>query len=85
MQSAIPYGQLKKVLKRVARELNDIGLDPETLRQLRSLDPDSTSPLAVKYGLKGTSPWARFAVRVCVLSSEQFAKCILQLPMAQAY
>lgn len=52
VQSAIPYGQLKKVLKRVARELNDIGLDPETLRQLRSLDPDSTSPLAVKYGLK---------------------------------
>ncbi|KAM0322383.1 hypothetical protein ACHAQA_009450 [Verticillium albo-atrum] len=34
----------------VAGELNDLGLDPETLRQL--LDPDSDSPLALKYGLK---------------------------------
>ncbi|KAK1984278.1 SPX domain-containing protein [Colletotrichum cereale] len=46
---AIPYGQLKKVLKRVARELNDLGLDPETLRQL--LDPADDSPLAAKYRL----------------------------------
>lgn len=53
VESAIPYGQLKKVLKRVARELMDLGLDPETLRQLLNLDPDTSSPLAVKYGLKG--------------------------------
>ncbi|KAK2011258.1 hypothetical protein LZ32DRAFT_606631 [Colletotrichum eremochloae] len=46
---AIPYGQLKKVLKRVARELNDLGLDPETLRRL--LDPADDSPLAAKYRL----------------------------------
>ncbi|KAK1584725.1 SPX domain-containing protein [Colletotrichum navitas] len=46
---AVPYGQLKKVLKRVARELNDLGLDPETLRQL--LDPADDSPLAAKYRL----------------------------------
>ncbi|KAL0936671.1 ring-14 protein [Colletotrichum truncatum] len=46
---AVPYGQLKKVLKRVARELNDLGLDPETLRQL--LDPAADSPLAAKYRL----------------------------------
>ncbi|TQN65578.1 hypothetical protein CSHISOI_09842 [Colletotrichum shisoi] len=46
---AIPYGQLKKVLKLVARELNDLGLDPETLRQL--LDPADDSPLAAKYRL----------------------------------
>ncbi|TKW59892.1 putative transcriptional regulator [Colletotrichum tanaceti] len=46
---AIPYGQLKKVLKRVARELNDLGLDPDTLRQL--LDPADDSPLAAKYRL----------------------------------
>lgn len=54
VNSAIPYGQLKKVLKRVARELTDFGLDPETLRQLLNLDLDVDSPLAVKYGLKGT-------------------------------
>ncbi|OLN87635.1 putative RING finger protein C6B12.07c [Colletotrichum chlorophyti] len=46
---AIPYGQLKKVLKRVARELSDLGLDPTTLRQL--LDPAADSPLAAKYRL----------------------------------
>ncbi|KAJ0295717.1 hypothetical protein COL5a_011894 [Colletotrichum fioriniae] len=49
IDQAIPYGQLKKVLKRVARELNDLGLDPETLRQL--LDPANDSPLAAKYRL----------------------------------
>ncbi|KAK2045158.1 hypothetical protein LZ31DRAFT_496072 [Colletotrichum somersetense] len=46
---AIPYGQLKKILKRVARELSDLGLDPETLRQL--LDPANDSPLAARYRL----------------------------------
>ncbi|KAG7134511.1 hypothetical protein HYQ45_007482 [Verticillium longisporum] len=51
VESAIPYSQLKKVLKRVAGELNDLGLDPETLRQL--LDPQSDSPLVIEYGLKG--------------------------------
>ncbi|PNH42797.1 hypothetical protein VD0004_g4598 [Verticillium dahliae] len=50
VESAIPYSQLKKVLKRVAGELNDLGLDPETLRQL--LDPQSDSPLVIEYGLK---------------------------------
>ncbi|KAK1673034.1 SPX domain-containing protein [Colletotrichum godetiae] len=49
IDQAIPYGQLKKVLKRVARELKDLGLDPETLRQL--LDPANDSPLAAKYRL----------------------------------
>ncbi|KAK1844085.1 ring-14 protein [Colletotrichum chrysophilum] len=46
---AVPYSQLKKVLKRVSGELNDLGLDPETLRQL--LDPAVDSPLAAKYRL----------------------------------
>ncbi|KHO01116.1 RING-14 protein [Metarhizium album ARSEF 1941] len=47
---AIPYGQLKKCLKKVQRELHDLGLDPETLRAL--LDPTTTSPIALQYNLK---------------------------------
>ncbi|KAF5677267.1 ring finger [Fusarium heterosporum] len=46
---AIPYSQLKKCLKKVARELHEFGLDPETLREL--LNPDATSPVALKYKL----------------------------------
>ncbi|KAG7434199.1 putative RING finger protein [Fusarium oxysporum f. sp. raphani] len=48
---AIPYSQLKKCLKKVARELHELGLDPETLREL--LNPDETSPVALKYKLNG--------------------------------
>ncbi|OAA49521.1 RING-14 protein [Metarhizium rileyi] len=47
---AIPYGQLKKCLKKVQRELQDLGLDPETLRAL--LDPTTTYPVALQYNLK---------------------------------
>ncbi|KAG6039223.1 hypothetical protein E4U41_003050 [Claviceps citrina] len=50
VKSAIPYGQLKKCLKRVQQELHDLGLDPETLRAL--LDPRSTAPAALQYRLK---------------------------------
>ncbi|KAF4976096.1 hypothetical protein FZEAL_7206 [Fusarium zealandicum] len=48
---AIPYSQLKKCLKKVSRELRDFGLDPETLREL--LNPNATSPVAIKYRLNG--------------------------------
>ncbi|KAJ4131912.1 hypothetical protein NW768_006112 [Fusarium equiseti] len=51
---AIPYSQLKKCLKKVARELHELGLDPETLREL--LNPDATSPVALKYKLNGMNP-----------------------------
>ncbi|KAK0387124.1 hypothetical protein NLU13_5437 [Sarocladium strictum] len=53
VHQAIPYGRLKKCLKKVQRELQDLGLDPETLRSL--LDPDSESPLALQYQLKTSS------------------------------
>ena len=33
VESAIPYSQLKKVLKKVSTELQEIGLDPATLAQ----------------------------------------------------
>ncbi|QUC22102.1 uncharacterized protein UV8b_06343 [Ustilaginoidea virens] len=50
IERAIPYGQLKKCLKKVQRELQDLGLDPDTLRAL--LDPTTTSPVALQYKLK---------------------------------
>ncbi|KAK7428653.1 hypothetical protein QQZ08_004747 [Neonectria magnoliae] len=53
VDQAIPYSQLKKCLKKVQRELRDLGLDPETLRSL--LDPNNTSPVAVQYKLKAAS------------------------------
>jgi hypothetical protein len=34
VDSAIKYGQLKKCIKKVEKELRSLGLDPETLGQL---------------------------------------------------
>ena len=53
VEQAIPYGQLKKCLKKVQRELQDLGLDSETLRSL--IDPENTSSVAIKYRLQGKS------------------------------
>ena len=53
VDQAIPYGQLKKCLKKVQKELQDLGLDPETLQSLT--DPDSTSPIALKYQLQASN------------------------------
>lgn len=39
VESAIPYGQLKKCIKKVEGELRGLGLDAETLRHLLSSDP----------------------------------------------
>ncbi|KAL7784123.1 SPX domain-containing protein [Trichoderma ceciliae] len=50
---AIPYGQLKKCLKKVQRELQELGLDTETLRAL--LDPNTDSPVALSYSLNASS------------------------------
>ena len=49
---AIPYGQLKKCLKKVQRELGDLGLGPDTLSVL--LEPGSGSPVLLDYKLDGT-------------------------------
>jgi hypothetical protein len=48
---AIPYSQLKKCLKKVQRELQDLGLDQETLRAL--LDAEAAAPVALQYKLRG--------------------------------
>ncbi|KAL3952348.1 hypothetical protein ACCO45_014065 [Purpureocillium lilacinum] len=53
VNQAIPYSQLKKCLKKVQRELQDLGLDPDTLRTL--LDPNTASPVALQYRLKAAS------------------------------
>lgn len=49
---AIPYSQLKKCLKKVQRELQELGLDQETLRAL--LDAEAAAPVALQYKLRGT-------------------------------
>jgi E3 ubiquitin-protein ligase BAH len=51
---AVPYGQLKKCLKRVQQELIELGLDHETLVQLR--DSNTASPVALKYNLLANGP-----------------------------
>lgn len=40
IESAVPYGQLKKCIKRVQRELVGLGLDATTLGQLIQVDSD---------------------------------------------
>ena len=42
VESAVPYGQLKKIIKKVTRELQSLGLHSSTLAQLVSeVDPES--------------------------------------------
>jgi hypothetical protein len=43
VESAIPYGQLKKCIKKVEGELRGLGLDADTLRQLIPPHPYSGS------------------------------------------
>ncbi|RYP92590.1 hypothetical protein DL770_001348 [Monosporascus sp. CRB-9-2] len=42
VESAIPYGQLKKCIKKVTKELNELGLDRDVLAQLASSQKDSS-------------------------------------------
>jgi len=62
IESAIPYGQLKKVIKNVARELEELGLDRDTLQHFvptSSQDGRRGSydgSVAFKYDFDGTSP-----------------------------
>ncbi|KAH8811235.1 RING-14 protein [Xylogone sp. PMI_703] len=44
VNSAIPYAQLKKVIKRVARELSSLGLDPTILAQLMQSASEADVP-----------------------------------------
>ncbi|KFH42916.1 putative RING finger proteinc-like protein [Hapsidospora chrysogenum ATCC 11550] len=53
VEQAVPYRQLKKCLKKVQRELQDLGLDPDTLRSLT--DPENKSPVALKYRLHSSA------------------------------
>jgi len=41
VNAAIPYGQLKKSIKKVASELQSIGLDSETLAHLTQPSPEA--------------------------------------------
>ncbi|KAI3319961.1 RING-14 protein [Xylariaceae sp. AK1471] len=54
---AIPYGQLKKCLKKVTKELQEIGLDKETLTQLAAGQQPSSdhtfTDLGFRYHLDG--------------------------------
>ena len=58
LDSAIPYSQLKKCLKKVQQELRELGLDPETLQQLLAAHAVSHQgdPVPVaRYNLDGES------------------------------
>ncbi|KUI72176.1 Transcriptional regulator [Cytospora mali] len=52
--AAIPYSQLKKCLKKVRQELEDLGLDKETLQQLlaaQTVSPDGEPVPMARYNL----------------------------------
>ena len=56
IESAIPYGVLKKCIKRVHQELEELGLEPGTLRQLLTAQTTSSQGAAVplaRYHLDG--------------------------------
>lgn len=59
VESAVPYSQLKKVIKKVTTELGSLGLDPETLGQLIVNSDQETSSIrrgsgvAFQYDLDG--------------------------------
>ncbi|KAL2751964.1 hypothetical protein ACRALDRAFT_2030603 [Sodiomyces alcalophilus JCM 7366] len=69
VNSAIPYGKLKKVLKKVIRELSDFGFKPETIRRL--LDSTTDSPVALRYGLDTTENSRRLRPRLVVIVYRQ--------------
>ncbi|KAI2464495.1 SPX domain-containing protein [Annulohypoxylon bovei var. microspora] len=52
VNSAVPYGQLKKCLKKVTNELQELGLDKDTLAQLATAQKDA-STVAFHYHLDG--------------------------------
>ncbi|KAI1478597.1 hypothetical protein K445DRAFT_25602 [Daldinia sp. EC12] len=52
VHSAVPYGQLKKCLKKVTNELKELGLDKDTLAQLAASQKDP-SAVAFHYHLDG--------------------------------
>ncbi|KAI0881006.1 SPX domain-containing protein [Annulohypoxylon maeteangense] len=52
VNSAVPYGQLKKCLKKVTNELQELGLDKDTLSQLATT-PKDPSTVAFHYHLDG--------------------------------
>lgn len=61
VNAAIPYGQLKKSIKKVASELQSIGLDSETLAQLTQPSPEAEpgrreSAVAFQYNFDGKVP-----------------------------
>ena len=62
---SIKYGVLKKCVKAFLRELEELGLDPDTLRQLLAAETTparGSLPLA-KYNLHGTlCSWCVFAL-----------------------
>ncbi|KAI1809239.1 RING-14 protein [Poronia punctata] len=49
---AIPYGQLKKCLKKVIKELQEIGLDKDTLARLAAGQPQSSGHVTADFGFK---------------------------------
>lgn len=56
VESALPYGQLKKLIKKVTYELKSLGLDPEVLAQLVSHSssiPSNGSGVAFEYDFDG--------------------------------
>ncbi|KAI4597795.1 hypothetical protein KJ359_004071 [Pestalotiopsis sp. 9143b] len=60
VESAIPYGQLKKCLKKVTRELDELGLDKDTLAQLAAEQSASTGP----FSSSGSSSSASTAIGI---------------------
>lgn len=64
VSSAVPYGQLKKVIKKIATELSSLGLDPTTLAQFMNTEQDIPQPrrgsgdglVGFKYDLGSTLP-----------------------------
>lgn len=59
VESAIPYGQLKKCIKKVKRELESFGLDAHTLGLLIPRSPEKDDcgvdipPVAFRYNFAG--------------------------------
>jgi E3 ubiquitin-protein ligase BAH len=66
VDQAIPYGQLKKCLKHVTKELQEYGLDPETLRALLKPSQED-SPVALRYNLKPTAESHQIRPRLTVI------------------
>ncbi|CZR57398.1 uncharacterized protein PAC_07287 [Phialocephala subalpina] len=88
VESAVPYAQLKKCVKKVQSELRSLGLDPETLSQLIHESGDAASRrgggVAFQYEIDGSTKFVP-KLTLFIREGDKFAVDAALSPETRAY